>query len=460
MSLKLYNTLSRKKQIFKPITKSKVKLYTCGPTVYDFAHIGNLRAYLFADILKRTLKFNTYKVKHVMNITDVGHLTSDADTGEDKIEKTARAERKTAIEIAFIYTKVFKEDLRKLNIIAPNIWSEATKHISAQIKLIKVLEKKGFTYNTSDGLYFDSSKFKNYNKLGKLKTSKLKAGARINQGEKRNPTDFALWKFSPKNTQRQQEWISPWGVGFPGWHIECSAMSMKYLGKHFDIHTGGIDHIPVHHTNEIAQTESATGKAPWVNFWLHSEFIVDSQKRKMAKSKGNFLTITALEDRGFEPLDYRYLTLGTHYRKPIMFSIQTLKNAQTARKKLNERVLEIKQTRKIKISNNKYLKQFTKEINNDLNTPKALAVLQSMVRSKIPNGEKHYLILKFDEVLGLGFKKLKPHKVTTDIKTLAKKRLTARNKKDWQTADKLRKMIQSQGYNIDDTNSGYKLTKK
>jgi len=270
--LKLYNTLTRKKEVFKPIKKGQVGMYSCGPTVYWYQHIGNLRTYIFSDILKRVLQYNGYKVKHVMNVTDVGHLTSDADTGEDKVELAAKKEHKTAKEITNYYWKIFRKDLKKLNIIEPNTWAKATDHIKEQIGLIKKLEKKGFTYKTSDGIYFDTSKFPNYGKLARLKKEGLKAGARIKLGEKKNVTDFALWKFSEKPGVRQQEWDSPWGIGFPGWHIECSAMSMKYLGEHFDIHTGGEDHIPVHHTNEIAQSEAATGKK-FVNYWLHGAFL-------------------------------------------------------------------------------------------------------------------------------------------------------------------------------------------
>ncbi|MBU2104420.1 MAG: class I tRNA ligase family protein, partial [Nanoarchaeota archaeon] len=272
MNLKLYNTLARKKEIFKPIKNEEVCMYTCGPTVYWYQHIGNLKAYIFADILKRTLKFNDYKVKHVINVTDVGHLTSDSDEGEDKIERAAAKEGKTAQEIAKFYFDLFLKDLKKLNIQEPAIWCKATEHIKEQIALIKKLEEKGFVYRTSDGIYFDTSKFKNYGKLAKLDIKGLKAGQRTNMREKKNKTDFALWKFSENPGKRQQEWNSPWGIGFPGWHLECSAMSMKYLGETFDIHTGGVDHIPIHHTNEIAQSESATGKR-FVNYWMHENFL-------------------------------------------------------------------------------------------------------------------------------------------------------------------------------------------
>ena len=293
MVLKLFNTLGRKKQTFKPIGK-EVGMYSCGPTVYLYQHIGNLRSYIFADILKRVLLYNEFKVKHVINITDVGHLTSDADEGEDKIEKAAAREGKKAEDIANYYFKIFEEDLNKLNIISPDVWCKATEHIKEQIELIKKLEKRGYTYKTSDGIYFNTSKFKNYGKLALLNSEGLEAGKRISVGEKKNKTDFALWKFSEKPGKRQQEWNSPWGIGFPGWHIECSAMSSKYLGEQFDIHMGGEDHIPIHHTNEIAQSECAFGKKPWVNFWMHGAFLT-SKGEKVSKSKGGLFTISELK---------------------------------------------------------------------------------------------------------------------------------------------------------------------
>ncbi|HKZ34226.1 MAG TPA: cysteine--tRNA ligase, partial [Candidatus Nanoarchaeia archaeon] len=316
--IKLYNTLTRKKEVFKPLKKGQVGVYTCGPTVYWYQHIGNLRTYIFADILKRVFLYNNYKVKHIINVTDVGHLTSDADTGEDKIERAAKREGKTAREIADYYLRIFQEDFKKLNILEPNSWPKATEHIKEQIELIKKLEEKGFTYKTNDGIYFNTGKLKDYGKLARLKIRGLQAGKRISLGEKKNKTDFALWKFSPLGEKRQQEWDSPWGIGFPGWHIECSAMSMKYLGENFDIHTGGQDHIQIHHTNEIAQSEAATGK-PFVRYWLHGAWLL-FRGRKISKSLGGLYTISELEKLGFEPIDFRYLCLGTHYRKPLSFT--------------------------------------------------------------------------------------------------------------------------------------------
>src|SRR3989344_3757465 len=323
--LKLYNTLTRKKEIFKSILDKKVGLYTCGPTVYLYQHIGNLRSYVFSDILKRVLLFNGYNVRHVVNVTDVGHLTSDADVGEDKMEKAAQKEGKTAKDIAHFYFSVFKNDLEKLNILQPDLWPKATEHIKEQIGIIKILEKKGFTYETEDGIYFDTSKLKDYGKLARLNIKGLKEGARVDVRGKKNKTDFALWKFSG-DEKRQQEWGFKGRMGFPGWHIECSAMSMKYLGKHFDIHTGGEDHIAVHHTNEIAQSEAATGNK-FVNYWLHGAFLT-FKGEKVSKSKGGLYTVSELEEKGYSPLDFRYLCLLTHYRKSLNFSLENLDAAR------------------------------------------------------------------------------------------------------------------------------------
>ncbi|MFH1968196.1 MAG: cysteine--tRNA ligase, partial [bacterium] len=330
MALELYNTLSLKKEIFKPIENKKVGLYTCGPTVYNFVHIGNLRTFIFEDILRRVLEYNDFEVKHVMNITDVGHLISDNDEGEDKIEKSAREQKKSAWQIAYFYTEEFKKDIAELNIEPAQIMPKATEHIQEQIDLIKKLEAKGVVYKIRDGIYFDTSKFKKYGKLGNHEPEQARFRARINiNTEKKHPADFALWKFSPRlgsgQARRQMEWPSPWGIGFPGWHIECSAMAVKYLGQPFDIHTGGIDHIPVHHQNEIAQSEMAYDK-PLANYWLHGEFLVIDQK-KMAKSEDNFITLNTLKEKNINPLAYRFLILNSHYRKPLNFSWEALESA-------------------------------------------------------------------------------------------------------------------------------------
>jgi len=340
MALKIYNTLSREKEIFTPINENEVGLYTCGPTVYNYAHIGNMRTYIFEDVLKRVLKYNDYNVKHVMNITDVGHLTGDGDMGEDKIEKESKKENKTALEIAEFYTNKFKEDLTNLHIVFPDIFCKATDNIKEQIEMIEVLEKKGFTYKTSDGIYFDTSKVEDYTKLSHQNLDALKEGARVEiNNEKRNPTDFALWKFSPLNIKRQMEWESPWGVGFPGWHIECSAMSIKYLGKHFDIHVGGVDFINLHHTNELAQSEAYTGEVPWVNYWMHGEFLNLKDGEKMAKSTGNFLTIQSeFINKNINPLVYRFATYSVHYRKQMEWNQDIISGAVSGYTNLLNRV--------------------------------------------------------------------------------------------------------------------------
>ena len=458
--LKLYNTLTRGKEIFKPIKKGKVGIYGCGPTVYWYQHIGNIRRYVFEDILKRILLFNNYNVKHIINVTDVGHLTSDADEGEDKIEKAAKKERKTAKEISQHYFDVFKSDLTKLNFTMPDKWTWATKYIKEQIDLIKKLEEKGYTYKTSDGIYFDTSKLKDYGKLACLNIKGLQKAKRIKFGEKKNKTDFALWKFSEKPRVRQQEWNSPWGIGFPGWHIECSAMSIKELGKQFDIHTGGIDHIPVHHTNEIAQSESATGKKPWVKYWLHSNHLI-LEKGKMSKSSGDILTISELEKKGFEPLEFKYLCLLTHYRKKLIFSEKNLSSAKNAYQRLKNIISGIKDTltgTSDKTINKTYLKEFENAINDDLNTPRALQVLWKLVRDEKAVG-KIQTIKKMDEVFGLDLLKKGKIKIPDDVKKLVKERENARKKQDFKKADELRNKIKKLGYVVEDVEGGSKIKK-
>ncbi len=458
--IKLYNTLSRRKEIFKPIKKGFVGIYTCGPTVYWYQHIGNLRSYIFADVLKRVFLYDKYKVKHVINVTDVGHLTSDADEGEDKMEKAVLREHKKAEVIANFYWQEFKNDFKKLNIAEPNIWCKATQHIKEQIKLIKKLEKKGVTYKTSDGIYFDTSKLKDYGKLAKLNKQGLEAGKRIEIGEKKNITDFALWKFSPLMNangkllpKRQQEWESPWGVGFPGWHIECSAMSMKYLGEHIDIHTGGIDHIPVHHTNEIAQSETATGKK-FVNYWLHGDFL-NFKGKKISKSTGGLYTISELQEKGFNPLAFRYLTFITHYRDPLNFSLESLQSAQDAYNRLKNIISELKNDKRI---SRKYLKQFNSAINDDLDVPKALSILWKLVRDKKAMGKIH-TIKEMDKIFGLDLQKKEKINISASIQKLLQERENARKNKNWQKSDELRDKIKSLGYLVEDTPKGQKLKK-
>ena len=460
--LKLYNTLTRKKEKFVPIKKGEVGMYSCGPTVYWFQHIGNIRAYLFVDTLKRILEYNGYKVKHVINVTDVGHLTSDADEGEDKMEKAAAKEGKKAEEIAEFYFKVFKEDLKKLNIKEPSVWSKATEHIKEQIELIKKLEEKGFTYETSDGIYFDSLKFKDYGKLAKLNIGGLESGKRIGIGEKKHKTDFALWKFSEEEGKRQQEWDSPWGVGFPGWHIECSAMSMKHLGEHFDIHTGGEDHIPIHHTNEIAQSECATGKK-FVNYWMHNAFLVDNAGEKVSKSKGGLFTISDLEEKGYAALDFRYLFLLTHYRKPLSFSLETLDAARNAYKRMKRKVVELKKEKhKAQDNSDEYENKFLDAVNDDLNMPRALDVVWTMLDDfNFEPKKKLKLLEKFDEVLGLNIKEMKEEEVDVpkEVMELVKEREKLRKAKLWEESDLFRERIREKGFVVQDTDEGPRLEK-
>lgn len=454
----LHNTLARKIDEFKPLKNGRAGIYACGPTVYNYQHIGNMRTYIFEDILKRVFLYNNYKIKHIINITDVGHLTSDGDTGEDKMEKGAAREGKSAWEIAKFYTKIFKQDLKDLQIIAPTKFTNATDNIKEQIELIKKLEKKGFTYKTTDGIYFDTAKLSDYGKLAQLDKQELKAGVRVEMGEKKNIHDFALWKFSPQNEKRQMEWKSPWGVGFPGWHIECSAMSVKFLGQPFDIHCGGIDHIPVHHTNEIAQSEAAEGK-PLANYWLHGEFILLGTD-KMSKSTGNFITLQTLKEKNFNPLAYRYLLLQTHYRKQLNFSLEALTAAQNG---LNHLYNVIKNWSKTGGGNcADYEEKFLNAINNDLDMPAAMAIMWDLIKDPMfPPSAKKITILKFDKVLGLGLSKLKKEKniIPEKIKTLIKERDAARASKNWSESDRLRKELETLGYKVEDTANGTIINK-
>jgi len=455
----LFDTYARRKMLFIPFKPSEVKMYTCGPTVYDYPHIGNLRSYAFADTLRRVLEFNGYKVLQVMNITDVGHLTSDADVGEDKVELRARKEGRSAWEIAEFYTKVFKQNLELLNIQPPNIWSKATDHITEQIALIKRLEDLGYTYRTSDGIYFDTSKFPSYGHLARLDIKRIRPGARIEiSPEKRNPTDFALWKFSPKDRKRQMEWESPWGVGFPGWHIECSAMAMKYLGETIDIHTGGVDHIPIHHTNEIAQCEAATGKQ-FVRYWLHVAFLTIEGER-MGKSEKNFITLQNIIDKGYDPLALRYLLLTAHYRSKLNFTWKSLRGAQEALFTLRERIDEWQES---EINpNEKLIEEFKKRVNDDLGTPQAIAFLWEIVNMRLPEETKKVTFFELDKVLGLRLKEVKSRILTTfpsEIKGLIQERERLRKEKKWREADKIRIELYSRGYEIEDTPKGPRIKK-
>ena len=458
MGLYLYNTLTRQKEEFIPIRPGGVGLYTCGPTVYNYAHIGNLRTYIFQDILKRVLIYNGFRVTHIMNITDVGHLTGDRDMGEDKMEEGARREGRTAWDIAEFYTRAFKEDIRRLNILDPTIWCRATDAIPEQIDLIQTLEAKGFTYQTSDGIYFDTAKVPDYAKLSSQNLDALQEGARVEKNpEKRNSTDFALWKFSPKGVRRQMEWDSPWGVGFPGWHIECSAMSMKFLGDQLDIHCGGIDHVDIHHTNEIAQSEAATGNK-FFNFWMHGAFLNIQGGKKMAKSEENFLTLThALIKRNIPPLAYRYASFQTHYRKPMEYSDDSIQAAKNGLEHLHNQVREVARAGidPQRAVNAEFRTKFLEAANDDLNMPRAMAVVQEMLKSDIPAVEKHTTVLDFDRVLGLSLDEVdKPEALPVEVGRLVEARRKAREAKDWAASDRLRDEIQALGYMVKDTREG------
>jgi len=461
-TLLLYNTASRAKEYFTlPEGISEVRLYACGPTVYHYAHIGNLRTYLFEDLLRRSLEFFGFKVRHVINITDVGHLTSDQDEGEDKMEKGAVRTGKSVWEVAEFYTQKFKEDLEFLNILPPTIWCKATDYIKEQIELIEKLEKKGYTYRTSDGIYFDSLKFPKYTEFARLDIVGLKSGARIDIGEKKFATDFALWKFSPKDKKRAMEWDSPWGTGFPGWHIECSAMSMALLGETLDIHCGGTDHISVHHTNEIAQSECATGKQ-FSRFWMHGEFLRESNYDKMSKSSGEFLTLDTLIRKGFDPMAYRLFSLTSHYRNYLNFSWEAMGNAMdslTALRRKTDHFIGI-EGKVGSVEAREWSSAFRNAIADDLNSSAAIGVLNLMLAdSSIEDCEKAALIKEFDNVLGLRLLN-KPAKIKRSAeeeamaKELIEKRNVARIAKNWAESDRLRDELLSIGVVIKDTKSG------
>ncbi len=458
--LKLYNTLTRKLEAFKPRQGKLVGMYTCGPTVYNTAHLGNLRTYIFEDILRRTLEFDGYTVKHVMNVTDVGHLTSDADTGEDKIEAQAKKDHQSAHDIAAVHAKEFFLDLTRLNILKPTTVLYATKTIDLQIALVAQLEKQGYTYVTPDGVYFDTAKFSRYGQLSGQRAQDKKAGARVEiNPDKHHPSDFALWKFSKPEDHRQMEWDSPWGRGFPGWHLECSAMSMHELGPQFDIHCGGVDHIPVHHENEIAQSEAATGKHPFVKYWLHGEFMQLPDKR-MGKSEGNAITLQNVIDKGIDPLAFRYLALQTHYRQKMNFSWEALEAAAQGLKDLQVRVSDLGSEAKIGCA--EFEQEFQSSINDDLNTAKALAVVQETLKSEYPNPAKRQSLNIMDQILGLGFQTLQKPEFTIPAETqnLLDQREQARQQGDFVMADKLRAQILKAGYAIEDTEQGPRLRKK
>jgi len=457
-SLNLYNTASRTKEHFTlPQGVPEVRMYACGPTVYHYAHVGNLRTYLFEDLLRRSLEYFGFKVRHVINITDVGHLTSDQDEGEDKMEVSAERTGKSVWEIAEFYTAKFKEDLGLLNILPPTIWCKATEHIKEQIELIKKLEEKGYTYRTSDGIYFDSLKFPKYANFAHLDIAGLKSGARVNLGEKKFATDFALWKFSPKDRKRAMEWDSPWGVGFPGWHIECSAMSMAHLGETIDIHCGGTDHIRVHHTNEIAQSECATDKQ-FVRFWMHGEFLRESNSEKMSKSSGDFLTLEFLMKKGFDPMAYKLFSLTSHYRNYLNFSWEAMENAQESLNALRKRTqpfINIEGSVK-SVDAREWSLKFKEYIGDDLNSSAAMGVLNLMLAdSALEDGEKAALLKEFDRVLGLRLlEKVEKAKHSREevakVEALIKERDIARMSKNFEESDRLRDVLLGLGVIVKD----------
>jgi len=465
MKIRLYNTLYRTKQEFKPLKDRMVKFYQCGPTVYWTQHIGNLRAMVMADIINRTFRYLNYKVKFVRNYTDVGHLVSDADEGEDKMEIASRRENLSPLEIANKYIKIFEADTADLNILEPNVKPRATENIDEILKMIKILLDKGFAYKTDLAIYFDVKKFKNYNKLSHQKLEKQKEGAGSGDfydKDKKNPQDFALWFFKRGRYKNAlQVWDSLWGVGFPGWHIECSAMIRKFLGKTIDIHMGGVEHISIHHTNEIAQSE-AVNNVPLAKYWLHNEHLLVNGK-KMAKSQGNSYSLAELKERGFSPLTLRFFFLMAHYRSKQNFTWQALKAADKGLKKIYDFLERIKindvkdnKTKKIDV---KYKEKFISALSDDFNTPQALVVVRDLLKSNLSDGVKIKTILDFDKVLGLRIKEniYKKEEVPQKIIELANTRLKLRKEGKWDEADRLRQVIKNMGYEIEDTKDGFNL---
>ncbi|MCR5606710.1 MAG: cysteine--tRNA ligase [Treponema sp.] len=514
MGLRLYNTMGHTMQDFVPVQDGFVGFYGCGPTVYNYAHIGNLRAYVFLDTLDRTLTYLGYKLKHVMNITDIGHLSGDADDGEDKMLKTAKERHQSVLDIAKFYTDAFIKDIDELNIRHPDVICKATEHVKEMIELIKQIEAQGHTYMAGGNLYYDVTTYPDYGKLANLRMDELKAGAGerdvvVVDENKRNPYDFVLWFTKSKFENQALTWDSPWGRGYPGWHIECSAMSMKYLGKHFDIHTGGIDHIPIHHTNEIAQAEGSfdkeeRAKGPWVKYWLHNEFLViakdkkaaeKGESEKMSKSSGNFLTLQSLIDKGYDALDYRFFLLGGHYRKQIYFSWDAMDSAKNSRFALVQRVAQVLKNAKFDYNKQQeegaqkaivlkditeplsekaqqHVTNFTSALENDLATPKALSILQKVIKdSSIEAKECVTLIKLMDSVLGLKLiekasiilqtqekaASVNPHEgdaEAPEIEALIAERNAAKAAKNYSRADEIRDELTNRGIELTDTPNG------
>jgi len=479
LQLELWNTYGRTRTPLLPIENNTVRLYACGPTVYNYAHIGNLRTYIFVDVLRRTIEFFGFGVKHVMNVTDVGHLSDDADDGEDKVVLESKRSGKSVWEIAEFYTDAFMKDIKLLNIKTPSEVCKATSHIDDMIALIKRIEDAGFTYSSGGNLYFDIGKFPEYGKIALLSLEDLQAGARIDVDEhKHNPHDFVLWFTNSKFERQAMIWDSPWGRGYPGWHIECSAMAMKYLGEEFDIHCGGIDHIPVHHTNEIAQSQAATGIQP-ARIWMHAEFLLLEQER-MSKSSGKFLTLAVLMEKGYSPLDYRYFCLQAHYRIQLKFSFDALDAAKAGRRNLVQRIADIrdlckdKPARKLGMKAAMYEADFRKHCADDLNMPRALALLWDMVKDADFGGngetaagdtiasEKLALVIMMDSVLGLSLSESVREDVDVDagIQELVDERQAARKNRDFKRADEIRALLDARGIVLEDTPQGVRYRKK
>jgi len=464
--LRIYNSLTRKVERFEPIKPGTVGMYTCGPTVYDYVSIGNWRTYVLSDIIHRVLIFNDNNVDLVMNITDVGHLTGDnigdANTGEDRIEKASAREGKKAWDIAGFYANDFKKSFVDLNLLLPLSFPKATEHIDEQIQLIKRLEAKGFTYKIQDGIYFDTKAHgKAGYKYGELSSlDAIEGGARVTPNpEKKDPRDFALWKLSKRGEKRQMEWGSPWGDGFPGWHLECSAMSMKFLGEQFDIHVGGEDLRSTHHPNEIAQSEAASGKHPFVRYWIHGAFLLVDGGR-MGKSLGNAYTIQDIKDKGVSPLALRYFFLGGHYRKQLNFTWEALEAGENALTRLYRYMKDLGSEEGGK-PKEKYVKHFKEIINDDLNTPQALAYVWEILKDKkTSKKDMRATLLELDKVLGLGLKDQKPDNIPDDIQELARQREEARTNQNWEEADRLRLLIEEKGFEVKDTDDGPSISSK
>lgn len=459
--LRLYDTRTRSKEAFEPIEPGHVRVYTCGPTVYAPQHVGNLRSQLFADLLKRTLLSLGWRVTHVVNVTDVGHLTDDADAGEDKLERAARQTGRRAEDVAREYTEQWLRDRERLGCLPPEVLCRATEHIPEQIELVRLLEARGFTYRTEDGIYFDTARFPRYAEFARLALAEQEGGARIGDVPgKRHPADFALWKLSPPGSRRQQEWDSPWGRGFPGWHLECTAMSRRYLGDHFDIHTGGMDHVAVHHTNEIAQAECAFAPHPWVNVWMHNAFL-DFSGQKMAKSVGNVVLLDDIVARGLDPMAYRYFFLQAHYRQPQAFGFEALEAADRAVRRLAAHYAGVRaaagagQPERLA----EYRALFRAAIHDDLNAPQALAVVWSLLRGEGAEPATQRILLdEFDAILGLGLAELAERVARGEsdprIDAQVAAREEARRRRDFAEADRIRAALAAEGVAIEDTPQG------